>query len=454
MRQVFIYGLPGNRSKDTAHSADLFPYLSQSAITPDIDFFAENQNGTRIGRQVTDQNSQQRRFSGAGRTDNYGGLVSGQREIEPVKNLVPGACGEAQLEQFHDIFVAIQFDFIRRSGLIIKNYYKQFLISTYNKRVKERGKNMRHSIFILSVVAFLAVGAGGAEWRQIPSGTFEDFHGLFFINDSLGYVVTNRGNIMKFYLTDSVWKIDTTSTAIVLMDIYFPGNGAKGFAFGAKGHIIKTEDSGKQWSKESHDSLAWFEDMVFLDSSSGMVVGYKDRHRGVGPGVGWITSDGGKTWNPLEIKAMGVSSVDKSSSGILTVTGRERLFISRDSLNSWDKIEVPGKREARAAAIEGNRGIIVGMKGFLALSEDGGKTWGEKEIISITVSLHDVIMMDSKKAYAVGSKGYILYTDDSGRNWIPEFSRTTFDLHDVQVVGNKIFACGDRGTLLFAELDH
>ncbi|MEW6015536.1 MAG: hypothetical protein AB1690_09445, partial [Candidatus Zixiibacteriota bacterium] len=59
---------------------------------------------------------------------------------------------------------------------------------------------------------------------------------------------------------------------------------------------------------------------------------------------------------------------------------------------------------------------------------------------------------DSKKAFMVGDNGTILYTDDSGKNWVPELSGVSGELNRIVRVGGRIFACGQKGALVYSEL--
>ena len=105
----------------------------------------------------------------------------------------------------------------------------------------------------------------------------------------------------------------------------------------------------------------------------------------------------------------------------------------------------------KSLAIRGSKGIMVGMGGFLALSDDSGKNWQPKNIMSEKFSFYRLLMIDSLRAYAVGSNGEILYTEDAGYNWVPEASGTIHELLDIQMIGKRIYACGKKGALIYKE---
>jgi photosystem II stability/assembly factor-like uncharacterized protein len=86
------------------------------------------------------------------------------------------------------------------------------------------------------------------------------------------------------------------------------------------------------------------------------------------------------------------------------------------------------------------------------LSSDTGKTWQKYAVLSEDKHLVDLVMIDSKRAYAAGGDGNILYTDDSGRDWVPEASGTNTQLVEIRQLGNRLYACGGEGVVIYKVL--
>jgi len=312
---------------------------------------------------------------------------------------------------------------------------------------------MKLKVILLALILPALEIASAADWHIVPTDITEDLTGMFLIDESNGYLVSKDGSIFKFILTDTGFKYDRTSSHNSLNSICFPANDKMGIALGNKGKILRTEDYGLHWLTDSMSITYSFKDLIFLDTLTGIIVGTDYKKGAASEGIVFKTEDGGRSWAPLDAKGKRFYYVNKSPEGILTIIGQHFMHISRDSGTSWQKEQIPAGGNARAIAVRGSNGIMVGKSGFLALSNDGGKKWETMPILNEAISFHDLLMIDSLRAYIIGSTGEILYTEDSGHNWIPQPSGAVFDLFDIRRAGNKIYVCGKKGTLIYTDLE-
>lgn len=94
--------------------------------------------------------------------------------------------------------------------------------------------------------------------------------------------------------------------------------------------------------------------------------------------------------------------------------------------------------------------FIVGDRGLILLSTDGGATWRDQHSGSAAQLFHLSIRGD--RGWVVGTGGVILHTDNEGRNWYPQRSGVTEDLNRVYMMTDRIgLITGDNGTLLRTE---
>jgi hypothetical protein len=85
---------------------------------------------------------------------------------------------------------------------------------------------------------------------------------------------------------------------------------------------------------------------------------------------------------------------------------------------------------------DGRHGWVVGDRGTILASEDGGGTWAAQSS-GTTVDLNDVTFsIDSSHGWAVGAAGTILSTDDGGRTWKSRDSRSRGRLLAVAFAGD------------------
>ncbi|MEK6323225.1 MAG: YCF48-related protein [Acidobacteriota bacterium] len=93
---------------------------------------------------------------------------------------------------------------------------------------------------------------------------------------------------------------------------------------------------------------------------------------------------------------------------------------------------------------------IVGDRGLILASTDGGATWREQHSGSATQLFH--LSLRGEHGWVVGTGGVILHTDNGGRNWYPQRSGVNEDLNRVYMVTDRVgLITGDNGTLLRTE---
>lgn len=85
-----------------------------------------------------------------------------------------------------------------------------------------------------------------------------------------------------------------------------------------------------------------------------------------------------------------------------------------------------------AGCVAGDRLVVVGERGHILYSDDGGKTWTQARVQTIA-TLTGVYFHDKKQGWAVGHDAVILRTTDGGKNWslvysAPEEERPLLDV--------------------------
>lgn len=88
-----------------------------------------------------------------------------------------------------------------------------------------------------------------------------------------------------------------------------------------------------------------------------------------------------------------------------------------------DPLRLPAVRSALAArsplfavARAGSRLVVVGQRGHILTSDDGGASWQQAEV-PVSTDLVAVHFASDSKGWAVGHDGVILHSADGGRHW-------------------------------------
>ena len=72
----------------------------------------------------------------------------------------------------------------------------------------------------------------------------------------------------------------------------------------------------------------------------------------------------------------------------------------------------------------GGRIICVGQRGYIAYSDDFGKSWVQAKS-PVSIDLLDVHFPTSQKGWAVGHSGVVLHSTDGGKTWVKQLDGTT-----------------------------
>lgn len=131
--------------------------------------------------------------------------------------------------------------------------------------------------------------------------------------------------------------------------------------------------------------------------------------------------------------------------------GRGSLMKTEDGGSSWDTAHcidgVQGRFEDVHFA-DPSTGYAVTRSGKFYSTQDGGDTWQLNANLNV-LHLYSVHFVDPDTGYAVGSGGSIFWTTDSGNNWTPQMSGTSKPLYSVDFLNDSIgCAVGNDRTIV------
>jgi photosystem II stability/assembly factor-like uncharacterized protein len=261
--------------------------------------------------------------------------------------------------------------------------------------------------------------------------------------------------------------------------VYFARGGARGWAVGAHGRILTTNDGGSNWRNQESPTNEALTKIIF--QSDGLHGWAGTDYRTL-----VVTNDGGEHWKASEEAWADVganSTLDTSFGTFRRVIlsdanpaakpGPEGAFDFKPQLPPWplaDDGTVRGSATKNSAVpLQGGYGRIhvvaghvdssnrlawaVGKLGAIIATEDGGQTW-HPQTSTTQPSLAGLwIAPDGTHAWAVGSEGTILASANGGRSWAQQPSGTRDALRTVRFLkdGLQGWAGGESGTILVTE---
>lgn len=335
------------------------------------------------------------------------------------------------------------------------------------------------------VVLYLLCGIWGkgtpacyAQEQRTTTGLLANLHGVTFLTQQEGWVVGQLGHI--FHTTDGgkSWKEQESGTKLLLTGVDFVDSNY-GWIVGEEGIILHTSDAGMTWERQKSGVSYPLFDVEFIDRKRGWAVGHW--------GTILFTEDGGGNWTERSL------SLDLAERGLIEPatlldivdpdTG-ERIAGKGEILTKELTAKIQ-KRGIRGVRIREDivlnavffrdqiHGWIVGERGLVLRTEDGGKTWertpiprssrrregtgeaeiGEEEmeaagVVAPLPSLYGIFFPTPLQGWVVGQEGTIAWTQNGGQHWELQESNTWDALYDVGVTGNRGWIVGENGTVL------
>ena len=234
--------------------------------------------------------------------------------------------------------------------------------------------------------------------------------------------VGDRGHILFSEDAGKNWVQARVPTRQLLTALYFVDD-KHGWAVGHDSQILVSEDGGANWKLQFEDleREAPLLDIWFRDVNTGYAVGAY--------GALLETTDGGKTWTDVSDRLdnedgyhlNGITAV--KDAGLFVVGEAGSMFRSADWGQTWEKIQGPyeGTLFGALGTASSNTLLAFGLRGNLYRSTDFGSTWQQVQLLSETGSLEFGLaggsLLKNGDVVIVGHGGSVLTSKDSGRTF-------------------------------------
>ena len=266
----------------------------------------------------------------------------------------------------------------------------------------------------------------GTTWQPVDHGYGDDLGKILFVDDQLGFVLGDDGDIGRTTDGGSTWNF-TSSGAPDNLDGLFFLDPDFGIAVGRDGGAVRTTDGGDTWSTITTGTVERLEDVIFFDESTGYIVGRENTFL--------KTTDGGDNWSPVGTSTSG------DLKGIHFRTADEGFIAAEDGLyrinadgTVLEQIELGNDTEFNSVYFsDESTGWACGGPGAIYATIDGGDTWGAIDLEGLFVEFSTVYGLGEGAAFAVGDAGTVAFRCEEGstssvRNLIAENS--------MEVLGN------------------
>ncbi len=277
---------------------------------------------------------------------------------------------------------------------------------------------------------FLKSTNGGSTWTVtslelslLYEGSADLVRSMKFVNDSTGFAVTTFGTIVKTNNAGILWTKDSlfrpsAEKSFVMSDIQsFGTNNLK--ICGAGGNIFSSSDCGKNWSVKSGNKKN-IRSNFFVSTAAGFAAGEN--------GTVLKTEDGGLTWNELKHftpKSLNTLYFMNAYTGyaagndgaIFKTSNAGELWTNQTHYTRLDYNFIHFINYDDGVAGGGNP---ENGRAFIYRTSNAGINWFEVfDSLGMGI-LNSVSFVNSNVGIATGDNGNILHTYDAGFSWTSE----------------------------------
>lgn len=295
--------------------------------------------------------------------------------------------------------------------------WERRIVNTLNKPVALWMWDAERGIAVCEAGRFMASTDGFATATTTSHLGYGNFSCVFFANDTLGWVGSDSGKILRTTDGGASWTPTATGltsyqyvTAIQFLD------SDTGYASSYGGKMLKSVDGGLNWQGVGpFDQQVLMQDLHFYSTQEGVAVG--------NGGEVIRTTDGGATWDSIPSPTTySMLDLDVQGDVVVACGNWGRVMRSTDRGQTWTVAQV-GNSDHRSIALSPGGNAILGTDGRIQRSSDMGQSWTITNEGTWHTVLNKVSFMDADTGVAVGwltsggMESGLLRTTDGGQHW-------------------------------------
>jgi len=264
----------------------------------------------------------------------------------------------------------------------------------------------------------------GLTWELRQSPTRNALFRVRFTSRERGWISGSYGTLLYTADGGKSWNAQPTGTTEHLFGLTFV-NEQLGWAVGSRGALLHTRDGGRSWNNVSMPEDLTLSDVTFVDASRGWITGEF--------GVIFHTANGGKSWikqkSPVEVSF--ASGESRNLFALLFTEpekgwafGLDGVILKTRNGSTWEIVRQQGKGDSSpganhlfAAATFNGHLWTVGERGTILQSDAESKSWQEAKAETPRGSLNGIAFGKDGLGLIVGNRGVVFRTEDGGATW-------------------------------------
>lgn len=272
------------------------------------------------------------------------------------------------------------------------------------------------------------------QWQN-PLPQSNTIYDICFVDSHTGWAVGAGGMIMKTTDAGSNWHVLDIIEPIDYFSICFI-DAQKGWICGDSGIVLRTNDGGASWNRAFVGELFRLNAIRFFDKNIGFAGGQF--------GSLFKTEDGGIAWEMINLNSSNCTAIFIMDSANGIVIAGSEILTTTDKGSSWDTHT--GKPFQSVSFVDNLNGWGAGIGGYLAKTNDGGRTWENISRAEPTPTLFKIHFTSLGNGYAFGYSGIILKTTDGGITWTDMTTESIkFDIYASHFFSDDVGAISGNG---------
>jgi photosystem II stability/assembly factor-like uncharacterized protein len=309
----------------------------------------------------------------------------------------------------------------------------------------------------LSAASGLSHAQDGSGWAAARRGLAgKDLNTVYFVDSKRGWAGGDGGLVLRTEDGGRAWTRQTIDTAEAINDIYFRDK-EDGYVLSGN-RIYGTDDGGRTWRESSRFMPANFGGAMpelysvrFTSKKKGWIVGSVSRRDNVVDSLVLYTSDGGASWVrqrvPTKEELIHLDFASEKRGWIVGASGV--VLHTSDGGQNWKAQASKTNATLYHVDFRNERaGWAVGERGTILRTSDGGENWSAINVSQLRSTLLSVQFVNDEEGWIVGRGGVILRSEDGGQTWLRQDSKTRQNIYALFMDKKNGWAVGGDGTIL------
>jgi photosystem II stability/assembly factor-like uncharacterized protein len=292
---------------------------------------------------------------------------------------------------------------------------------------------------------------GGTSWSRAPAGTTATLFDVSFADERHGWAVGEGGVILRSVDGGAswtrqgalVWDLLELETEPRPLDTHLFGVEAVSkdvaWAVGDLGIVLRVAD-GEHWQQVRIPEASFGDDEVpdrifnavrFADARHGWIVGEF--------GTTLRTADAGQTWTgtrsfsgaPDDLYLFDVAAADARRAAVVGLAGS--VLVTEDGGETWQARGATTSAGFFGVHWRDGAGLAVGDRGEMFGTGNAGASWASPQRPTLFNWLSGVAQADARRLFVVGEKGLVLGSRDGGDTWTQLLGRRPPPLASVTI---------------------